>query len=253
GAYLPLDPSYPRERLAFMVQQTGATIILTQKHLLDRFPAAQARVIALNRDSGDWKHEEEQNPVSSNTPENLAYVIYTSGSTGKPKGVSVTHRNVVRLVKETNYARFSSDEVFLQFAPVTFDAATFEIWGALLNGARLVVTAPGMASLANLGDTIQRHKVTTLWLTAGLFHQMVDSELEKLQGVRQLLAGGDVLSVPHVETAVRKLTNCQVINGYGPTENTTFTCCEKVVANGVGHSVPIGKPIANTEVYVLSN
>ncbi|HEY0366803.1 MAG TPA: amino acid adenylation domain-containing protein, partial [Pyrinomonadaceae bacterium] len=252
GAYLPLDPSYPRERLAFMVEQTNARIVLTQKHLLEQLPASQARVIALDVESGDLKFEDEQNPVSRSTPENLAYVIYTSGSSGKPKGVSVTHRNVVRLVKETNYARFSSDEVFLQFAPVTFDAATFEIWGALLNGARLVVTAPGIESLANLGDTIQRHKVTTLWLTAGLFHQMVDSELEKLQGVRQLLAGGDVLSVPHVETAARNLAGCRVINGYGPTENTTFTCCERVTANSVGHSVPIGRPIANTEVYVLS-
>src|SRR5215212_7985764 len=253
GVYLPLDPSYPRERLAFMIEQTRARIILTQRHLVDSLPASQASVIALDVESGDLKLEDEQNPVSTSTPENLAYVIYTSGSTGKPKGVSVTHRNVVRLVKETNYARFSSDEVFLQFAPVTFDAATFEIWGALLNGARLVVPAPGIESLANLGETIQRYKVTTVWLTAGLFHQMVDSELEKLQGVRQLLAGGDVLSVPHVETAARKLAGCRVINGYGPTENTTFTCCERVTANSVGHSVPIGRPIANTEVYVLSS
>ncbi len=253
GAYLPLDPSYPRERLAFMVEQTNARIILTQEHLLDQLPPSQARVIALDGESGDWRSEGEQNPVSTSAPENLAYVIYTSGSTGKPKGVSVTHRNVVRLVKETNYARFASDEVFLQFAPVTFDAATFEIWGALLNGARLVVTAPGIESLANLGDTIQRHEVTTVWLTAGLFHQMVDSELEKLQGVRQLLAGGDILSVPHVESAARKLAGCQVINGYGPTENTTFTCCERVNENSLGHTVPIGKPVANTEVYVLSS
>jgi amino acid adenylation domain-containing protein len=253
GAYLPLDASYPRERLAFMIEQTRARIILTQKHLLERLPASQASVIALDVGSNDLKFEDEQNPVSGSAPENLAYVIYTSGSTGDPKGVSVTHRNVVRLVKETNYARLTTDEVFLQFAPITFDAATFEIWGALLNGARLVVTAPGIESLGNLGDTIQRNKVTTLWLTAGLFHQMVDGGIEKLQGVRQLLAGGDVLSVPHVETAARKLAGCQVINGYGPTENTTFTCCERVTANSIGHSVPIGRPIANTKVFVLSS
>jgi aspartate racemase len=251
GAYLPLDPSYPRERLAFMIEQTNARIILTQKHLVERLPSSQASLIVLDVESSDLQSEDERNPDTAGAPENLAYVIYTSGSTGQPKGVSVTHRNVVRLVKETNYARLASDEVFLQFAPVTFDAATFEIWGALLNGARLVVPAPGIESLANLGDTMQRHKVTTLWLTAGLFHQMVDSELEKLQGLNQLLAGGDVLSVPHVEKA-RRLLGCQVINGYGPTENTTFTCCERVTQENVGTSVPIGRPIANTEVYVLS-
>lgn len=252
GAYLPLDPSYPRERLAFMIEQTRTRIILTQKHLRDSLPANELSVVVLDLQSNELKFEAAQNPVSTSAPENLAYVMYTSGSTGKPKGVSITHRNVMRLVQETNYARLTSDEVFLQFAPVTFDAATFEIWGALLNGARLVVAAPGIESLANLGDTIQRHKVTTVWLTAGLFHQIVDSEIDKLQGVRQLLAGGDVLSVPHVETAVQKLSGCQVINGYGPTENTTFTCCERVTAHSIGHSVPIGRPIANTQVYVLS-
>jgi len=253
GAYLPLDASYPPERLSFMIQQTGVKIILTQEHLRDSLPSSEATVVALDIDSAAITSENDRNPAGASGPENLAYVIYTSGSTGTPKGVSVTHSNVVRLVKETNYARFGSDEVFLQFAPITFDAATFEIWGALLNGARLVVPEPGIESLANLGHTIQRQRITTVWLTAGLFHQMVDNELGSLQGVRQLIAGGDVLSVPHVETVVRTLKGCQVINGYGPTENTTFTCCERVTSENIGHSVPIGKPVSNTQVYVLSD
>lgn len=251
GTYLPLDASYPQERLAFMIKQAGARIILTQKHLRELLPASDATIITLD-DNADVASESDQNPANTSGPENLAYVIYTSGSTGEPKGACITHRNVVRLVKETNYARLESDEIFLQFAPITFDAATFEIWGALLNGAQLVVPAPGMESLDNLGENIQRYGITTLWLTAGLFHQMVDHELKHLAGVRQLIAGGDVLSVAHVETMSRMLPGCRVINGYGPTENTTFTCCGTVNAGSLERSVPIGKPISNTQVYVLS-
>src|SRR5438552_16104227 len=142
--------------------------------------------------------ESSDNPKDETTADNLAYVIYTSGSTGKPKGVAVMHRNVVRLVKNTNYAKFSADEVFLQFAPVSFDAATFEIWGSLLNGARLALMPPAKVSLQELGLALKRYQVTTLWLTAGLFNLMVDNHLDDLRGLRQLLAGGDVLSVPHV-------------------------------------------------------
>src|ERR1044071_1596946 len=130
--------------------------------------------------------------------------MYTSGSTGEPKGVMIEHRSVVRLVKNTNYCKFGPDEVFLQFAPIAFDASTFEIWGALLNGGRLVVFQPGPSSLAELGETIEKMEVTTLWLTAGLFHQMVEEQLDTLRNVRQLLAGGDVLSVLHVARALKQ-------------------------------------------------
>jgi aspartate racemase len=253
GAYMPLDPSYPHERLLFMIEQTNVKLILTQKHLLAHLPASQAKLIPLDDDARETNSDDDQNLYRLNEAENLAYVMYTSGSTGQPKGVSVTHRNVVRLVKNTNYTKLDSDAVFLQFAPVTFDAATFEIWGPLLNGAKLVVTAPGIESLENLGQTIQQYGVTTLWLTAGLFHQMVDNELHHLQGVRELLAGGDVLSAPHVRKVTRTLRNCHLINGYGPTENTTFTCCQRLTSFDTGRSVPIGRPISNTQVYVLSD
>jgi len=252
GAYLPLDASYPRERLLFMIKQSNVKIIVSQKHVAASLPDSAVTTIALDDDTRQIRSEPDHDLQTVNDPENLAYVMYTSGSTGQPKGVSVVHRNVVRLVRETNYARFAVDEVFLQFAPVTFDAATFEIWGALLNGARLVVPASGLESLDRLGQTVQRHRVTTLWLTAGLFHQMVDTELNSLRGVRRLIAGGDVLSAPHVEKAARTLVDCQLVNGYGPTENTTFTCCEILKSEDIGRSVSIGRPISNTQVYVLS-
>ncbi|HEX6036831.1 non-ribosomal peptide synthetase, partial [Longimicrobium sp.] len=181
----------------------------------------------------------------------LAYVIYTSGSTGTPKGVGVEHRSVVRLVRETDYAHLGPDETVLQAAPVSFDASTFEIWGALLNGGRLVLMPGAASSLDELGQTISRHGVTTLWLTAGLFGAMVDERVEHLAGVRQLLAGGDVLPVEAVARVRERFPHIRLINGYGPTENTTFTTCHTVDDAWTGGPVPIGSPIANTRVYVL--
>ena len=254
GAYLPLDPAYPRDRLAFMMEDAGTRVLLTHEHVRSTLPAQSAQTIFLDRDWKEIARESTGNLASKTTAENLAYVMYTSGSTGKPKGVAVPHRSVVRLVQNTNYARFGPDEVFLQFATLSFDASTFEIWGSLLNGAKLVVMPPGLGSLAKVGEAIRRNGVTTLWLTAGLFHQMVETELESLRGVRQLIAGGNVLSVPHVEQAARELHGCQFINGYGPTENTTFTCCYPVKPQTqFTATVPIGFPISNTQVYILDD
>ncbi len=164
------------------------------------------------------------------------------------------HRAIVRLVKETNYASFSSGETFLQLAPISFDASTFEIWGPLLNGGRLVVMPTGSSSLQEIGRIIAEQRVTTLWLTAGLFNAMVDERIDDLRPLRQLLAGGDVLSVHHVRKAMAALDNTQLINGYGPTESTTFACCHIIDRNApLESSIPIGKPIANTTVYILDD
>ncbi len=252
GAYVPLDPAYPQTRLEFMLEDSGAPLLITTSSLLANLPHAKAEIVCLDRIGGELAQLSDQNPAVINNAGNLAYVMYTSGSTGRPKGVTVNHRNVVRLVKNTNYASFSPDEVFLQCSTISFDASTFEIWGSLLNGARLVLLPAGTPSLQDLGQAIKRHRVTTLWLTAGLFHLMVENHFDDLRGLRQLLAGGDVLSVPHVKKVVNELKGCRLINGYGPTENTTFTCCYPVndLAK-VNGSVPIGFPISNTSVYVL--
>ena len=252
GAYVPLDPDYPKARLEFMLADARASLILTETGLCQDLPVNAAEIICVDKLANELALELCENPAIATSANNLAYVIYTSGSTGNPKGVAVTHRNVVRLVRNTNYASFSSDEVFLQYAPVSFDASTFEIWGSLLNGARLALMPAGKASLKELANALKRYQVTTLWLTAGLFHLMVDNHLDDLSGLRQLLAGGDVLSVPHVRKVCEQLKGCRFINGYGPTENTTFTTCYPVDdPTRLNGSVPIGRPISNTSVYVL--
>lgn len=252
GAYLPLDPAYPKERLDFMLSDAQIPLLLTQEELVERLPDCRAKVICLEAAREEIHAQSENNLANRAKSENLAYVMYTSGSTGKPKGVCVVHRGVVRLVKDTNYASFTAAEVFLQVAPISFDASTWEIWGALLNGARLVVFSPGSPSLAELGEALRLYKVTILGLTAGLFHLMVDERIEDLKGLRQLLAGGDVLSVPHVQKLLPEVPNCKLINGYGPTENTTFTCCFTIAPDSqISNSVPIGRAIANTQVYIL--
>ena len=260
GAYLPLDAEYPRERLEYMIADAGVKVVLTQSELRERLPEA-ADVQCVEIDS-EWFETEAgfSNPENRASAETLAYVIYTSGSTGQPKGVAVPHRGVVRLVQQSNYVTLDEEEVVLQMAPVSFDASTLEIWGALLNGARLVVMAAGQPSLAEIAATMARHSVSTMWLTAGLFQVMATEQLESLREVKQLLAGGDVLGVRAVQAVLETGAGAGeagaervLINGYGPTENTTFSCCHVMRAGEVvaGESVPIGKAITNTRVYVL--
>ena len=252
GVYVPLDTAYPQERLSFMLEDAQVSVLLTQARLVELLPKNLARIVCLDTDWQGIAQQSVENPVHQGAADHLAYVMYTSGTTGKPKGVSVLHRGVVRLVKETDYVHLSAEDVFLQLAPIAFDASTLEIWGCLLNGARLVVMPPYSPSLQDLGQAIERYQVTILWLTAGLFHLMVDEQIQSLKPVRQLLAGGDVLSVPHIKKVLEKLEGCRVINGYGPTENTTFTCCYSITnPSQLGHSVPIGRAIANTQVYLL--
>jgi aspartate racemase len=251
GAYVPLDPQYPRERLAFMLEDARVRVLITEQGLVEAEAGYEGVVVCLEAEAEYIKAQDERNPESLTTGDNLAYVIYTSGSTGQPKGVSVVHRGVVRLVKETQYTSFSSEEVFLLLAPVTFDASTFEVWGSLLNGARLVVMPPHAPSLQEIGEAVQRHGVTTLWLTSGLFNLMVDERLEDLQSLRQILTGGEALSMAHAKKFLATGSNCRFINCYGPTENTTFSTCYTMHVGSIAGSAPIGYPIAHTEVYIL--
>src|SRR6185295_2374765 len=252
GAYVPLDRSYPLMQLAFILEDTQTPVQITEERLQDELQSHWGQIICLDADSDLIGEQSQANPECVNNPDNLAYVMYTSGSTGRPKGVGITHRGIVRLVKQTNYVELGREEVMLQLAPVAFDASTFEIWGALLNGGRLVVMPAERASLERVGEAIREHGVTTLWLTARLMRVMVDERLGDLRGLRQLLAGGDVLSAAHVRKVLGGIEGCKVINGYGPTEGTTFTCCNVMSGEEeVGSTVAIGRPISNTRVYIF--
>jgi amino acid adenylation domain-containing protein len=252
GAYVPLDPMYPEARLDMILEDTGKPLILTTKSQAASLRSFNSTRTILIDDESEGSSATEANPQRSAGPTNLAYVMYTSGSTGRPKGVMVEHRGIVRLVRATNYCHFGPDETFLQFAPPSFDASTFEIWGALLNGSRLVLMPQESSSLEDLARAVRKHRVTTLWLTAGLFHLMVDQHPDGLRTLRQLLAGGDVLSPRHVRRLLEHSPETVLINGYGPTENTTFTCCHPMRAgDSLPDSVPIGRPIFNSRVYIL--
>ena len=251
GAYVPLDPTYPRERLNYMLGDVHPDVVLTAEDEID-VDAPWARTVRVTADVSDFAMESEENPETEVGPRNAAYVMYTSGSTGNPKGVVIEQRSIIRLVCEPDYITISPLDTFLQLSPTSFDASTLEIWGALLNGARLVIMPSGPPSLQNIGRMVEQEQVTTLWLTAGLFHAMIDEQLPSLATVRNMLAGGDVLSPKHVERFLDAHRSAILINGYGPTEGTTFTCCHQLrYGDPIGKTVPIGRPISKTRVLML--
>ncbi|WP_052868033.1 non-ribosomal peptide synthetase [Streptomyces niger] len=253
AAYVPLDPDYPADRLAYMIADAGVELLVTEERLRDRLPASGARVVDLDRDAAAVAARPGGTaPAPPPAPDDLAYVLYTSGSTGTPKGVLTPHRAVVRLVHGTEYTDIGPGDTVAQFASLSFDASTFELWAALLRGARLAVHPPQLPTTAELGRWLKEGGVTHLWLTAGLFHQITDDDIGVFAGLRQLVAGGDRLSSDHCARVLDAHPALRLTNGYGPTEATTFTTTHDLRdALGSG-SVPLGVPLANTRVYVLT-
>lgn len=252
GFYVALDPGNPTERNEFILEDVGAALtLITAKGagcltsdvhstvVVDEAVSLLALQLAENLDI----------PVNTNV---LCYIAYTSGSTGQPKGVSILHRGVVCLVSKPNYVHLNQSERLLCFAPLAFDASTFEIWGyCTTERSDAGHCSPEQTSLAALGNLIQEQKVTTAWLTAGLFHLFVKERPDDLCNLRQLLAGGDVLQPTAVNRAFNHFKGV-LINGYGPTENTTFTCCHRMYEpEKFGENIPIGKAISGTQIYVL--
>jgi len=252
AAYVPIDPSYPGPRLQYLIQDSAAPVLLTNRTLAAKLPQLETNILCLDADWAAIAIEDPTNLSHEGSAGDLAYVMYTSGSTGNPKGVLIPQRAVLRLVQNNHFASFKADEVFLQLAPLSFDASTFEIWGALLNGAKLAIASGERVTPEEIGRQIAQHGITTMWLTAALFHLIVTEYIDILRPLNQLLAGGDSLSLTHVRRVCQELPHLTLINGYGPTENTTFTCCHPITLESTAQgNVPIGRPIANTRTYLL--
>ncbi len=246
GAYVPLDVSFPRERLAEMVAEAGVELVVDGE-LLDRESAAVAAQSPRDLPGPDLGGIGDTGGFGG-----MAYVMFTSGSTGRPKAVAVEHRGIVRLVRGASYADLGPEQVFLQLATASFDASTLEIWGVLLHGARLAFLPTALPSFDDLDEVLARHGVSILFITTGLFHQIVENRIDLLRGVRQVLTGGEVISPQAVDRVLAQLPGCRLIACYGPTENTTFTTCVDVREPiPAGRSVSLGRPIAGTSVHVL--
>ncbi|HET9358753.1 MAG TPA: amino acid adenylation domain-containing protein [Vicinamibacterales bacterium] len=253
GVYVPLDPAYPKERLAFMVADAGLEVLVTEERHVPGLPDTSARVVSLDASREAISREREVAPAVEVSADNAAYVIYTSGSTGKPKGVEVPHRGVLRLLFGGDYVTLGSDVVIPHLSSPTFDASTFEVWAPLLHGGQCVLYPERVPTPLSLARAIQKHGLNTMWLTSALFNAVVDEAPGLLAGVDQLLIGGEALSLNHVQRALAALPSTTIINGYGPTESTTFACCHPipVALRTTTQSIPIGRPIGNTTVNVL--
>ncbi|OKH37810.1 non-ribosomal peptide synthetase [[Phormidium ambiguum] IAM M-71] len=253
GAYVPLDPNYPKERLHFMIEDAGITLILTHEEWADSLQTDRNQVICLEKEWDAIAQESDDNLFISGTADRLAYIIYTSGSTGTPKGVMVPHKAINRLVCETNYIQIEFSDRIAQVANLAFDAATFEIWGALLNGAQLIgIDRETTLSPIDFVSELQQEEISILFLTTALFNQTVSQIPHAFNSLKYLLFGGEMANVDRVRSVIQNGKPQHLIHVYGPTENTTFSTwyeIQEVPENAI--TIPIGQAIANTQVYLL--
>jgi len=271
GAYVPVSPDLPIDRLRDVLCDSGAPIIIADRNQLARCRQLKSdcpglkTVLILEGATGVPVTDQPDEFVAAalcgyppgknfdqSQPGMLAYVIYTSGTTGEPKGVMVEHRSILRLVLNTNYIQLDASDRILQTGEFSFDASTFEIWGALLNGSRLYLAQrETLLSAFELAQIVKEYRITVMWLTAGLFNALASVDAGIFDSVKTVLVGGERLSTYHVNRVRRNYPDLVLINGYGPTENTTFTTTFEIEEE-FATDVPIGRPIANTSVYILN-
>ncbi|OKK08052.1 non-ribosomal peptide synthetase [Streptomyces sp. CB03234] len=256
GGYVPLDPGYPAERLTAMLDDAAAPLVVTRAGLQGRLAPGAARTLILDEVAGELAQAPAHAPAAHATPDSLAYILFTSGSTGRPKGVMVEHRSVLRLVCGTDYVSFGPRERLAQVADASFDALTFELWGALLHGGAVCVIEAGqLLTPGGLAAALSEHGVTGMFLTSALFTEVMTQNPGTFAGLTNLLVGGDVLNVSRIRQLLDSPADqrpTRLINGYGPTETTTFAVCHLIESLPDGTaSVPIGRPIANTTAHVL--
>ena len=255
GAYVPLDPEYPTGRIQFILQDTASNLVLCNRNCMNNLGSLENQLVVVMDE--EWKDISQESisslPVTGNSSD-LAYIMYTSGSTGKPKGVMIENRNVVSLVKGTNYVNLSEKNVLLSTGSASFDATSFEYWSMLLNGGELVLC--GEEVLLNsdlLKQEISRRKVNIMWFTSSLLNQWVDLDLGVFADLKTVIAGGEKLSEKHIEKLRNRHPSLNMINGYGPTENTTFSLTYPIKEKQITKPIPIGAPLENRTAYVLNH
>jgi amino acid adenylation domain-containing protein len=253
GAYLPLDSDYPPERLAFMLQDGQVRVLLSQSSMVDALPSHQAQVICLDEDWPQIAPQSPHNPPVATSADHLAYVIYTSGSTGRPKGVSIPQRAISRLVLNTNYVQLSAADRIAQASSASFDAATFEIWGAWLHGGELVgIPKDVVLSARRFADQLRSDRITVLFVTTALFNHIASEVPDAFASLQTLKLGGEAADPRWVREVLEQGKPHRLLNVYGPTESTTYATWHPVEHVQAGaKSIPIGKPLSNTQVYVL--
>ncbi|WP_339225834.1 plipastatin non-ribosomal peptide synthetase PpsC [Bacillus sp. PS196] len=249
GAYLPIASDLPVERIAYMLSDSGAALLLqsekTEKQLLD-IECEQIIIEDIQ------KQGKTKNVDSSAGPHSLAYIIYTSGSTGKPKGVMIEQRSVIRLVKNSNYITFTPEDRLLMTSSIGFDVGSFEIFGPLLNGAALHLSdQQTFLDSHQLKRYIEHQGITTIWLTSSLFNHLTEQNEQTFSQLKHLIIGGEALSPSHVNRIRNVCPEVSIWNGYGPTENTTFSTCLHIQKT-YELSIPIGRPVGNSTAYILN-
>ncbi|HEX8559980.1 MAG TPA: amino acid adenylation domain-containing protein [Pyrinomonadaceae bacterium] len=255
AAYVPLDPGYPPQRLAFMLEDARLPVLLAQQRLLGVLPGHGARVVRLDADWEQIAREPADNPAVELSGANLAYMIYTSGSTGRPKGAMNTHGGIVnRLVWMQDAYRLSPSDAVLQKTPLSFDVSVWEFFWPLLAGARLVMARPGgHQDAAYLASVIEEQRITTLHFVPSMLHAfLARADAARAASLKRVICSGEALSYELKERFYSLLPEVELHNLYGPTEaavDVTYWACER---DGGRRVVPIGRPIANTQIYVLS-
>ncbi|MCJ2145929.1 non-ribosomal peptide synthetase [Bacillus sp. B19-2] len=248
GAYLPVTEDMPTERLEWMLSDSNAVMLLQSDRLESHMAGKRLFIEDIQLEAGI----SASNPEQQGGPDSLAYIMYTSGSTGTPKGVMVEQRGVVRLVKNSDMA-FSPEDRILLTASLGFDAMTFEVFGPLLNGACLYISdKETYLDSDRLKTFIQQNGITTLWLTSSLFNQLSEQNERTFSDLSRLILGGEALSPNHVNRVRNAAPDLALWNGYGPTENTTFSTCFRI-EHEYKHSIPIGRPIANSTAYIVNS
>lgn len=247
GAYVPVDVSYPPERIEFIINDAKPKAILLYGVELK----TKTDIPILYLDQEDTCCGERRNPKIVNQRNDLAYCMYTSGTTGHPKGVMIEQRSIGRLVKNTDYVQFDENIVMLQTGQLAFDASTYEIWGSLLNGGQVhFIDENLLLSFSEFKNYLYENRISTMFLTAALFNQMISYDCTMFNKMRHLMVGGEQLSTEHINLLRTENNKTEVINGYGPTETTTFAVTYNI-KNVFDRRIPIGKPIANTQVYII--